>query len=114
MNLAEGDVDQQRAKEFACLLALRRGMALFSRGHLVYGVFADGHEVPICGSRQPAELWGKTARVLVRDGVQNGTPSATYRIWTPGGVYAASTWWRLLWNWVVGERTHAAPTDGER
>ena len=97
-------MEQQRAKELACLFALRRGVSLFSRGHHIYGVYTDGHVFPVCGSRQVTELWVKAARVLQRGEDSYKSKMPAFRLYTASGVIEASTWKGLLWNWLLGRR----------
>ena len=104
-------MEQQRAKEAACLFALRRGFSLFSRGHLVYGVYPDGHVFPVCGSRNVVELWSKAARVLAQEEAQFRAKGPTFRLHTPSGVFEAHTWRGLLWNWLTGRRPEAPTCD---
>ena len=97
-------MDQQRAKEFACLLALRRGISLFSRGHFVYGMYADGVQFLVCGSHRTSDLWGKAARHIAVEDAHRKEHPPKFSVTTPTGVFEAHTWLGLLWNWLVGRR----------
>jgi hypothetical protein len=95
-------MDTQRAKELACGIAIRYGMALFSRGHSIYAVYPDGHTVLICGSQVLSNLWVKTVNIMLQS-EQSFKTIPAYRIQTPSGIYEASSWWLLLWRWFCGQ-----------
>lgn len=92
-------MDQQHAKERACYLAALRGFALFSRGHQVYSVTPDGRTRLVCGSRSYLDVWGKAHQVMVAESERVAPSPRMYRVATPHGVFEATTWWGLLWQW---------------
>lgn len=106
-------MDQQRAKEVACLYAVRRGMALFSRGHQVWGVYANGRTVLVCGSRQVSDLWVKAAGVLIRDEEYLKSTTPSFRLSSSKGMYTATSFWKLLWVWMFGPPTELYEPPGD-
>lgn len=98
-------MDAQHAKERACILAAMRGFALFSRNHQVFAVGGDGRPRLVCGSRAPVNLWPRVYQVLLHEEeALRVWPRTTFRLAAPSGAYEASSWLRLLWNWLWGRR----------
>ena len=97
-------MEQQRAKETACILALRRGVGLFSKGCGIYGVYANGFVFPVCRSHHVADLWIKAAQVFLREGDKYDSRTPAFRVHTPSGTYEADSWAQLLWSWLRGRR----------
>lgn len=97
-------MDTQAKKEHACLLAVRRGMALYTRGHHVYGVYADGSSVEVTGGRAIQDLWTNAERVLALDHGHRLAKPAKYTLSTSAGVFEADSWWGLLHHWCLGRK----------
>ncbi len=97
-------MDQQAWKERASLLAAKRGMSLYSRGHHVYGVYGDGTQVMVCGSQSLQEVWVKACGALQHDREGRLTRPPRYTLTTPRGVFEGTTPWALLWSWLCGKR----------
>lgn len=100
----EANVDQHPWKERACLLAAKRGMALYSRGHHVYGIYSDGTTVLICGGSL-GDAWVKACKVLSQDHDLRVNRPARYTLQTRGGLIEASSWVELLWLWFLGKKS---------
>lgn len=105
-------MDAQRAKEKASVLAARRGLSLFTRGHQVWGVGGDGRTQIVCGSRVQSDLWAKAVAVLLREREQQS--SGTFRLVCPDGLYIADSMPTLIFRWWMGraEPFHASG-DGQ-
>lgn len=97
-------MDQQAWKERASLLAAKRGMSLYSRGHHVYGVYMDGAQVLVCGSQSLQDLWVKACGALRHDREGRLTRPARYTLTTPLGVFEAGNPWALFWSWLRRKR----------
>lgn len=104
-------MDTQRAKEKASVLAARRGMSLFTRGHQVLGVMADGQPRILCGSRVMSEMWPKALSVLMRD--RELQAPGTFRLVCPDGLFIADSMSTLLFRWWTGrsEPFHASEEE---
>lgn len=97
-------MDQQAWKERASLLAARRGMSLYSRGHHIYGVYGDGTQVLVCGSQTLQDIWVRACGALQHDRDGRLTRPPRYTLTTPLGVFGASSPWALVWSWLRGKR----------
>lgn len=97
-------MDQQAWKERASHLAARRGMALYSRGHHIYGTYGDGTQVMVCGSQSLQDIWVKACGVLQHDREGRLAKLPRYTLMTPIGVFEAGSPWALLWSWLRGKR----------
>jgi len=104
-------MDIQRAKEKASVLAARRGMSLFTRGHQVFGVMADGQTRILCGSRVMGELWPRALSVLQRERELQST--GVFRLVSPEGLFIADSMPSLLFRWWMGKcEPFHAPDEG--
>ena len=98
-------MDTQAKKERACLLAVQRGMALYTRGHHVYGVYADGSSIEVSGGRVIQDLWTNAEHVLSIDHGHRLAKPAKYTLSTSAGVFEADSWCGLLYHWLFGQRS---------
>lgn len=90
-------MDQQAAKERACHLAIRRGLSLFSRGHRIYGVYADGAEVFVCRGTV-ANMWGKALQAMLH--LDMRAREARFVLRTSAAEYRSSSAVGLLYRWA--------------
>lgn len=105
---------EQTAKERACLLAVKHGVALYTRGHGMYGVYADGREVFVCRSHSPTTVWARALLVLSQDQARFRPPTPRFRLTTTSGVFEADTVLGLLVRWCLGRTTLQVQLGDER